>query len=352
MVVYFFSKSTNLDTSMPAAPIPPTDEERLRALARYNILDSDEEEVLDRITRLAKSMFRTPIALISIIDKERQWFKSRIGLAPCETHRDQAFCGYAILQSDMLVVEDATKDLRFFDNPLVTNDPNIRFYAGAQLVTHDDHALGTLCIIDRSPRQFLDVDKQLLRELAMIAMNEIELRVANMTRKQQAQFVNRDITTNTYNLNTFKKLFNAECERSRYRKTALSLAIFRLNGLDAIASSVADGVVDAVAQEFRDACKFAMRPRDIIARVGRDAVALLMPNTRIESAEIIARRIIKNIEAKPLRASNVNKSCSVTAGIAQMSSSQKAVDFYKEAESNQLAARNSGQNTYVASFVA
>ena len=137
---------------MPAAPIPEDEEDRLKALERYAILDTAAEDQFDRITRLAAGMVGAPIALVSLVDEARQWFKARVGLDVDQTHRDLAFCSHAILQDDLFIIPDASRDPRFKDNPLVTGDPSIRFYAGAPLRTHDGFKLGTLCVIDRTPR--------------------------------------------------------------------------------------------------------------------------------------------------------------------------------------------------------
>ena len=134
-------------------PEKPEDEaERLRALTDLNVLDTDAEERFDRYTRLACRLFGVPIALVSLVDEHRQWFKSRQGLAAGETSRDISFCGHAILQSDTYIIENALEDERFSDNPLVTGDPKIRFYAGHPLRSPCGAALGTLCLIDRLPR--------------------------------------------------------------------------------------------------------------------------------------------------------------------------------------------------------
>lgn len=156
-------------------PKPPDEAGRLERLRGYGILDTPPIEGFDRITRLASRIFRVPIALVSLVDEDRQWFKAKVGLDADETPRDLAFCAHAICQPDVLVVEDATEDPRFSANPLVTSDPKIRFYAGAPLWTSDAFALGTLCIIDREPRTLSREERDLLKDLAAFVIDEIEL---------------------------------------------------------------------------------------------------------------------------------------------------------------------------------
>ncbi|MCK9381351.1 MAG: GAF domain-containing sensor histidine kinase [Sulfuritalea sp.] len=155
--------------------IPDDEQERLAALQELRILDTPAEERFDRITRTARDLFRVPIALISLVDARRQWFKSRTGLDASETPRSVSFCGHAILGTDPLVVEDALADLRFADNPLVTGDRAIRFYAGMPLCSLSGRKLGTLCLIDRVPRRFGADDEQRLRDLAAWAESELNL---------------------------------------------------------------------------------------------------------------------------------------------------------------------------------
>lgn len=151
--------------------------DRLAALVRYGILDTDFEESFDRVTRIAANIYGAPIALVSLIDGARQWFKSAVGLTVRETPRDISFCTHAILQDDVFMVPDATKDQRFSSNPLVTGDPNIRFYAGAPLINADGFALGTMCVIDRTSRPPLDArQKQILQDLAGVIVDLLEYR--------------------------------------------------------------------------------------------------------------------------------------------------------------------------------
>lgn len=156
-----------------APKFPANEVERLAALKCTALLDSSPEDRFDLFTRLAARIFNVPICLISLVDSERQWFKSRVGLEACETARDISFCGHAILQPDIFIISDASKDKRFFANPLVTNEPHIRFYAGAPVLDPTGYAIGTLCLIDTLPRAFSTNEAQMLRELADIVEHEI-----------------------------------------------------------------------------------------------------------------------------------------------------------------------------------
>ncbi|HET7871368.1 MAG TPA: sigma 54-interacting transcriptional regulator, partial [Terriglobales bacterium] len=160
---------------MVPPPIPANETERLDALQRYRILDTPEQRELNDAVGLAATICDAPIALISLIDADRQWFKARVGLTETEMPRNMAFCAHAILQPDLFVVPDALADGRFADNPLVTGEPKIRFYAGAPLVTDEGHALGTLCVIDRVPRKLSAQQEQALRVLSAQVVAQLEL---------------------------------------------------------------------------------------------------------------------------------------------------------------------------------
>ncbi len=155
---------------------PANEEARLIALDKYAILDTDPEQSFDDLTLLASYVCKTPIALISLVDEDRQWFKSRVGMAASETSRDIAFCSTAILQSDVFVVPDALADERFRDNPLVVSDPYIRFYAGAPLINEEGYALGTLCVVDRTPRDLAPDQKEALQALSRLVLAHLEFR--------------------------------------------------------------------------------------------------------------------------------------------------------------------------------
>ena len=165
---------------MPAAPQPANEQERLKALRAYAILDTPPDEHFDDLVRVAAYICGTPIALVSLVDADRQWFKARIGLEPQETTRDVALCGHAILEDHMMEVRDTTSDPRFAENALVTGDPGIRFYAGVPLITSDHVALGTLCVIDREPRELNDAQREALQALARQVVAMIEAHRANV----------------------------------------------------------------------------------------------------------------------------------------------------------------------------
>jgi adenylate cyclase len=162
---------------MPAADLPPDEEERLRALRELELLDSEPEEEFDELVHRAAEATGAPIAVITLVDEARQWFKARVNLELESTDRDLAFCAHAILApDDLTIVPDTLEDDRFNDNLLVTEDPNIRFYAGAPIFTPDGYPIGTLCVIDAAPRGLSEDQADALRDLAREVSKQIERR--------------------------------------------------------------------------------------------------------------------------------------------------------------------------------
>ena len=181
---------------MNTAPIPTSEARRLKVLWQYDVLDTVPEEIFDDMVELASVICESPIALISLVDESRQWFKARVGMPAQETSRDISFCAHAIMHPDLFVVPDATSDERFKANPLVTTDPKIRFYAGAPLVTPDGHALGTLCVLDKVPRELTDVQAKALRVLSRLVVTQLELRRQSkelLKARDDTQFLKREL---------------------------------------------------------------------------------------------------------------------------------------------------------------
>jgi GAF domain-containing protein len=158
------------------APPAATETKRLKVLWQYEVLDTVPEEVFDDLTELAATICEAPMALISLVDENRQWFKSKIGLTISETSRGHSFCAYAITQPGLFIVPDATLDPRFASSPMVVSEPKIRFYAGAPLITPDGHALGTLCVLDKVARQLGPNQREALRILAHHVVSQLVLR--------------------------------------------------------------------------------------------------------------------------------------------------------------------------------
>lgn len=157
---------------------PVNETERLKALKKYQILDTPEDGNFDRITALASLIFKVPIAIISLVDKDRIWFKSHHGLNVRQINRDPGLCASAILAKELYIIEDARKDPRALANPLVAGEFGLRFYAATPLHTEENHNLGTLCIIDKKSRSFSSEEREILKHLGQIVMDEMNMRLS------------------------------------------------------------------------------------------------------------------------------------------------------------------------------
>jgi len=259
---------------------PPDEAVRLQTLRSLNVLDTPPDERFDRVTRVAKRLFGVPIALVSLVDHNRQWFKSCVGLDTRETPRAISFCGHAILGDDLFVVPDTVEDERFADNPLVSSDPHIRFYAGFPLRARNGSKLGTLCIIDREARDFREEDREALRDLALMVEGELEA----------VQVATLDDLTGISNRRGFVMLAQHSLSVCLRHSLPATLVFLDLDKFKVINDTLGHAEGDRALQSFAEQIRLACRDSDVVARLGGDEFVMLLINaTREQAGESITR---------------------------------------------------------------
>lgn len=281
-----YNAVTSLVGNALKTPDTPLDEQdRLETLRSLSILDTLPEERFDRLTRMAKRLFGVPIALVSLIDENRQWFKSCFGLSVRETPREISFCGHAILGNDPFVIPDTMADDRFADNPLVLNDPHIRFYAGCPLRGPNGRKLGTLCIIDRQPRSFGKDEHDALIDLAAMVEHELSA----------VQLATLDELTKISNRRGFMMLAQHSlhlCARQNLSASLIFMDLDRFKPInDAFGHAEGDRALIAFAEQLRVAC----RESDIFARLGGDEFAMFLIDTSKDYAESLVSRLRQSV---------------------------------------------------------
>ncbi len=280
--------------------------ERLAALRRYDILDTPPDRAFDRLTAMAVRLFKVPISIVSIVDSDRIWFKSYVGLDASEIGRDPGLCASAILQDDVWLIVDAKTDPCVLANPLVASDFGLRFYAGAPLKTADGFHLGTICIIDKQPRQLSDEEKLTLQDLAAIVMSELELRLAarktvqseRMARLQAVEalsqaerLANTDILTGLSNRRAFDSELRRQLNLINQQDGDAALAMIDLNGLKAINDNHGHDMGDTLLRQFAVALQANLRQGDSAYRFGGDEFALILPGARIVDMPKLKQRL-------------------------------------------------------------
>ena len=270
---------------MKSPELPKNEAQRVKTLKSLNILDTLPEERFDRLTRMSKRLFDVPIALVSLVDENRQWFKSCMGLDVSETPRDISFCGHAILGSEVFVIPDATKDLRFADNPLVADAPDIRFYAGCPLKSLNGSSLGTLCIIDREPREFSKEDIEALKDLAAMVEQELDA----------VQMATLDELTKISNRRGFMQLAEHYLNFAMRHEISASLVFVDLNDFKPINDKFGHAEGDRALVTFADQMQKTFRQTDLFARLGGDEFVILFSNAAGNYAEEIMNKFERSI---------------------------------------------------------
>lgn len=306
-------------------PLKPHDEQRrLNTLKSLNLLDSDPSERFDRITRLAKRLFGVPVALVSLVDADRQWFLSAFGLDAKETSRDVSFCGHAILGDEIFTVPDTALDPRFNDNPLVTGSPNIKFYAGCPIKVDNGSKLGTLCLLDQAPREFTDEDKELLQDLTRM----IEQEVAAL------QLATLDELTMISNRRGFEELSEHALKLCKRLSNPASLLYFDLDKFKPINDKYGHAEGDFALQVFSDYLRSTFRESDVLGRLGGDEFAVLLTNTSSEECSTCLERLeagIANHNKEAMRGYDIQYSVGKVTYISEKHETVK--DLLKEADS-------------------
>ena len=349
---------------MKSAPIPQNEAERIAALKRYAILDSMPEKAYDDLLAIIAGICGTPMGAISLVDTGRQWFMAQKGLPAKETPRDIAFCSHTILGDDVFVVNDALTDERFHDNPLVTENPNIRFYAGAPLVTPGGQAIGSLCVIDNQPREISDAQKQALSSLSRQVVALLELRAAHKDlknhlgerewyermlhireqelldeNKQLTKMSRTDALTGLTNRRAFNSAMDAAVSMAAGDGSSLAMAIVDIDHFKALNDAHGHPAGDNALILIARALEAEAPAMATVARFGGEEFAVILPGHGSGGAAIASEKMRKAVEqlahVPPL---------SVSVGIAAYRSGDSVSDLYMRADTALYSAKRSGRN--------
>lgn len=288
-------------------PVEPANEAaRLDYLLRLKVLDTPLEARFERITRIVCQSLNVPISAVSMVDEDRQWFKSIQGLDVSETPRNVAFCAHAIHQDDMLVVPNTLEDSRFVQNPLVTSDPKIRFYAGAPLIMGDNIRIGTLCAIDKKPRQF-EVDQlMVLRDLADMVQSELTNIVLSVSHQslidelKEAEIAAMvDGLTRLWNRVGGEKLLTREWESAKRNGAPLSVAMLDIDYFKQINDTYGHDIGDEVLKHVSQTLLSSLRPYDVAVRWGGEEFLIILPGCGERELYQVLDRVIEKFHCSP-----------------------------------------------------
>lgn len=319
-------------------PIPGDEDARLAALDSYNILDTAPEQSFDRITRLAQITLQVPTVLISLVDRDRQWFKSRQGFDATETSKSVSFCKHAIEQDEPFIVSDALQHPLFCDNPLVVGPAHIRFYIGIPLKMRGGSKIGTLCAIDREPRQISKDQIEAMRDLACMVVDEIELR----------QIAATDSLTGALTRRGFEVEITREFNRSHRSQHELSLVAVDIDHFKSVNDRYGHAAGDVVLQSIVAQIRQELRASDYVSRLGGEEFVIALPETGIDGAQCVAERIRRKIADVLVHAQEHAIHVTASLGIASRESADETwTETLERADAALYEAKRTGRNKCV-----
>lgn len=333
-------------------PAVPVDEvQRLAALHAMNALFTPAEERFDRLTRLASCALDMPYAMVSLVDRDALWFKSAHGLPITECNREISFCGHAVLADATFVVEDASTDLRFLDNPLVAGDPNLRAYAGCPLHAEDGSRVGTLCVLGDKPRSFSVTHLQVLRDLAAVVETELQNNRLSATQleliRERDEFKRRaliDGLTRLWNREAILELLRLQVSRAE-RGAKLTVAMIDADHFKKVNDLHGHSAGDAVLVELAARIRQSVRPSDAVGRYGGEEFIVLLGDCDLARGNAIAERMRLNISRSPITVPSAELILTVSVGLAEYSNGANALEtIVASADAALYQAKHAGRN--------
>jgi diguanylate cyclase (GGDEF)-like protein len=318
--------------------------QRVADLHSYEILDTPAQPQFDRIVNMASTLLKMPISLVTLIDSTRQWFKAQHGIGGCETAREHAMCDHTIRHDDVMVVEDATLDPRFADNPYVLGAPNVRFYAGAPLKTPQGFNLGSLCVIDNEPRHFSEADKKLLRDLAAIVVDELELHRRNIDLQRLAE---TDPLTGAANRRRFFTRAAKEVARSQRYGPPLSVLMIDIDHFKKINDTYGHDIGDKALVATVERLTSSLRPEATLGRLGGEEFAVLLPEADGPAAAAAGERLREAVSRIEIEEDGKVIRFTVSIGICALQPGLTLEDVMNRSDQALYQAKQSGRNRVV-----
>ncbi|MFB6226884.1 MAG: diguanylate cyclase [bacterium] len=352
----FFADNLLEDVNYLKAPsIPDNESSRLDSLRDLNILDTPAEDRFDRITRIAKRSFGCSYAAINLVDEDRQWGKSTCGVKSTEGPRETSFCAHAILDEKTTIIPDTHEDDRFHDNPLVTGDPQIRFYMGHPVHSPEGYSIGTLCVFDPEPRDMVsENEEELILDLAMVVESELQRNKLHDVQSDLQEKLNAaqrrsriDELTDLWNRRAIIEMLREECQRSFREEEEIGVSMVDIDDFKAVNDCFGHPAGDKVIKSVSETMRQSVRDYDAVARYGGEEFLVLLTEGDPKQVERITERIRRRIEEKTVDLESTEIDVTVSLGVTarELTEGVDPSDLIQEADEALYLSKNRGKNT-------